>query len=275
MLLTIDVGNTTTSLGVFSGGRFLREFRLATARHGSSRVWRQRLVQRLRGSGLAGPWEGVVLASVVPDLDRALTAAAAAVFRTQVLRVTATMPLPVQNGYGAPRAVGSDRLVAAVAAVAEFGAPVIMVDFGTAVTVDAVSRDRRYLGGAILPGLELAADALAERTALLPRLRFSGAPLRRPQALGRFTRDSLEAGLRLGMAGAVSALIAGLRRVVGAEAPVVATGGAVRWVAPLCPEIRSVRPHLLHSGLREIWLHARTAREAGRARRSGSGKERT
>lgn len=268
LLLTLDVGNTNVGVGVFSGRRLVRVLSWPTRPRASRSALERTLAASLRREGLRGPWAGAAFASVVPSLDRPLRAAVRAVCGTKVLQVTALTPLPVRNAYGAPRTVGADRLVAAVAAVAEFGAPVIVVDFGTAITVDAVSRRREYLGGAILPGLELAADALAARTALLPRLDLSGAPRRRTAALGRTTRDSLEAGLRLGAAGAVRALIAGLRRRVGAAAPVVATGGGARWVRSLCPEIRFVRPHLMHAGLHEAWRSSRQGRVSVRRERS-------
>ncbi len=267
LLLTLDVGNTTIGAGVFSGRRFVRALNWPTRPHASRAALERTLAASLRRAGLHGPWAGAVFASVVPSLDRPLRAAVRSICRTEVLQVTARTPLPVRNAYGTPRTVGADRLAAAVAAVAEFGAPVIVVDFGTAITVDAVSPRREYLGGAILPGVDLAANTLAAHTALLPRLDLSGPPRRRISALGRTTQDSLEAGLRLGTAAAVRALISGLRRALGSKAPVVATGGGAPWVAPLCPEIGAVRPRLMHAGLREAWRWSLRERAGSTLRR--------
>jgi type III pantothenate kinase len=251
MLITVDVGNTNIGLGIFRGRRLAREERWETDPRRSAADWRRQMARRLRN--LTGPWEGVVYASVVPAVDAALFAALRGFFKVPVLKVTPRLPLPVQNGYRTPGAVGADRLLAAVAAKEEFGAPVIVVDFGTAITVEAVSRDGVYLGGAILPGLRLAAEALERGTALLPRLTFDR---RRPvRAWGRMTRESLESGLVLGAAGAVSRLVAAVRKQLGPRTPVVATGGMAPWVLPHCPELKNFRPHLIHEGLRLAWAY--------------------
>lgn len=249
MLITIDVGNTQVCLGVFEGAALIREFRLSTNRKATA----DELGVMLRGllQGLPGKpkWEGVALASVVPDLDRPLTEAVKRVLGVSVLAVAPTMPLPIRNAYRPPEVVGADRLMDAVAAVHEFGAPVLVVDFGTATTVDAVARGRVYQGGAILPGLLLSADALARGTALLPRVE-----LRPPaRALGRNTEESLRSGILLGAAGAVERIVRDIQRRWGRRVPVVATGGLAALVRPLCPVLRYLRPHLTLEGLRLTW----------------------
>lgn len=252
-MITIDAGNTTVSLAVHRGARVTAERRWASDPSSARSAWERRFAAVGRG-----PWAGTALASVVPSLTADLIAAARAAFRAPVLPVTPETPLPIRNGYRAPREVGADRLVAAAAAVAECGAPVIIVDFGTAVTVDAVSRTGVYLGGAIFPGLRLSAETLSRGTALLPRLEFNRP--RPVRAWGRTTRESLETGIVLGAAGAVSRLVAHLRRELGADTPVVATGGSLDWVAPYCPELRRIRPRLMHDGLRLAWEYSRTGR---------------
>lgn len=251
MLITIDIGNTNIGLAIFAGSRLMREFRLPTRTETTVDEMALQFAGLIAASGLTGPWTGVAIASVVPVLDRVATQAASECFQAPVLLLSPEMRLPVKNGYRPPAAVGMDRLVNAVAARAEFGAPVIVADFGTATTVDAVSARNIYLGGAILPGMHLAADALARRTALLPRVDIQSAG----RALGRTTEESLRSGIVLGAAGAVSFLIAGIQRELGARTPVVATGGLVEWVAPHCPGLKHHRPHLTHAGLRLCWEH--------------------
>jgi len=253
MLLTIDMGNTNIGLGLFKGSKLIQELRLPTDRRATARALQRRL-KVLVGARRSGPWEGAMLASVVPDLDEALISAVRTVFKTEVLRITPALHLPVKNGYRKPAAVGADRLAAAVAAVAEFGAPVLVVDFGTAITVDAVSARGVYLGGAIFPGLRMAARALARDTALLPPIEIK--PRRGLRPLGRTTQESLEAGIVLGAAGAVTFLVENINKEIGAPAPVVATGGLVSLVAPHCPAITAVRPYLIYDGLRLCWEHA-------------------
>ncbi len=250
-LLTVDIGNTTLGFGIFRGRRLQRTFRLPTPRTDSRRDLRAGL-RRSLGSA-RGAWAGVVFASVVPRLDRVVRAETARFCRAPVLTVTPKTALPLGNAYRPPRAVGADRIVNALAAVTEFGAPVLVADFGTAITVDAVSRDRQYLGGAILPGLELAAEALYCGTALLPRARLT-AP---GPVLGRDTQASLRSGLLYGTADAVAGLVARMRRKLGPRTPVVATGGLAGRILPHCPVLKVVRPDLTHYGLRLAWEYTR------------------
>ena len=155
-------------------------------------------------------WEGAVISSVVPELDSVISRAVWNAFRLKVLKIAPDMLLPIKNQYHPAHVVGADRLMNAVAVVHEFGTPVMVVDFGTAITVDVVSKQKSYLGGAILPGLSLAADALAHNTSLLHRVE-----LRVPRkALGRNTEESLRAGVLLGAAGAVSLVIKKIRKEI-------------------------------------------------------------
>ncbi|MEW6515687.1 MAG: type III pantothenate kinase [candidate division FCPU426 bacterium] len=258
MLIVMDVGNTHMCFGVYQGSDLLREFRVSTNRKATADELGVLLRGLLHGVHGAPVWEGVVIASVVPEMDLPLTEAVQRQLRVPVLSVTPDMPLPIRNAYRPPEAVGADRLMNAVAAVNEFGAPVLIVDFGTATTIDAVARGRVYQGGAIMPGLLLSADALSRGTALLPRVE-----LRPPsQALGRNTEESLQSGILLGAAGAVSKIVADIRRRWGQRVPVVATGGLASLVRPFCPVLRHHRPHLTLEGLRLTWLHH--SRRSGR-----------
>lgn len=257
MLIAIDVGNTHICLGVFIQARLIKEFRIATNRHATADEMGLVISGLLSGVNNSLVWKGAVLSSVVPELDSVIAQAIFAVFHLKVLKIAPDMSLPVKNQYHPAHVVGADRLMNAVAAVHEFGAPVMVADFGTAITVDVVSKHKAYLGGAILPGLSLAADVLAHNTSLLHRVE-----LRRPRtALGRDTEESLRAGVLLGAAGAVSLLIKEIRKEMGYPVEVIATGGMASLVVIHCPEIKKIRPQLTLDGLRLSWEYCRQRRK--------------
>ncbi len=259
MLITIDVGNTHICVGVFQGTRLTREFRLATNRRATSDELGLLLSGLLKNGQANEDWEGAVLSSVVPELDNGITTAVRESFGLALLNISPEMSLPVKNGYHPPGDVGPDRLMNAVAAGEEFGTPVIIVDFGTAITIDAVNARRVYRGGAIMPGLSLSADALARGTSLLPRVELTPSV----QALGRTTEKSLQAGIFLGAAGAINHLVKKIKKELGANAKVVATGGLAPLVLPHCREIKYFRPHLTLEGLRLTWHYQ--LRRSGKA----------
>lgn len=249
MLITVDIGNTHISIGVFDNKKLIKEFRLATNRHATVDELGLVLAGLLRECNPGGKWAGVVMSSVVPELDSVMARAATNTFAVPVLTVTPEMKLPIKNGYTMPHNVGADRLVAAVAAVEEFKAPVIIVDFGTAITVDAVSDKKVYLGGAILPGLILSAEALSRGTSLLPRIE-----IKTPESpLGQDTEESIRSGVIFGAAGSVDYLVKKMKKEIGSQAKVVATGGLASIVVPLCSSLKHIRKHLTLDGLRLTW----------------------
>jgi type III pantothenate kinase len=258
MFLAVNVGNSNLHFGIFLNGRLHRAFDLSTPRAVLSAAGKRRLEKELDQRGKQAEWEGVWAATVVPRLRPALSSFLRKLTCRKVQWVTSLTPMPVKNAYRPPRSLGVDRLLNAVAATAEFGAPVIVVDAGTAFHVDAVDARGVFLGGAIWPGLALSLDSLHQGTALLPRI-----PLRKPATLlGRSTRQSLQAGLVGGTAGAVAALVAGQRQVVGARAALVGTGGGLEPGRLAIPGLRHVRPQLALWGLHRLW-------QASRARRGG------
>ncbi|MDE3091025.1 MAG: type III pantothenate kinase, partial [Chloroflexota bacterium] len=197
-----------------------------------------------------GEWRGVAMVSVVPALT--------ATFHELCLRHLETEPLvvgpKVKTGmairYDEPRALGADRLVAAVAAKAQFGAPVIVIDFGTATTFNAVNRAGEFIGGAIAPGLNLAADALYESTAQLPRIDLAMPP----RAIATNTIHAMQSGILFGYVGMVEGMVARMRAELGEpSARVVATGGLARLLAPQTRVIDAVEPDLILKGLRIIF----------------------
>jgi len=253
MLLAVNVGNSNIRFGVFADTRLRQAFVLPNPQADAWVAWKRRLAVKLRGAGKAGAWEGVMAATVVPDLRPRLDEVLRTLTGVKVNWVTPLTPMPVKNAYHPPRSLGVDRLLNAVAATAEFGAPVIVVDTGTAIHVDVVDARGVFLGGAIMPGLALALRSLSEGTALLPAITLS-----QPESLlGRSTRAGLLAGVVGGTAGAVAALVAGMRQIVGAETPVVGTGGGLEKGVLRLPDVSCVRPHLALWALHSLWQNGR------------------
>jgi type III pantothenate kinase len=250
LLLAIDVGNTQITLGIFSSGKLLHTWRLQTHRQRTADELGIQLAQLLAAASLdPRQLSGVVIASVVPPLDAALREAVRKYLGKKPLVVSSRIKLGIKNLYKKPEEVGADRLVNAVAVHSLFKAAVIVVDFGTATTFDCVSSRGDYLGGVIAPGLEMAADALASRTAKLPKVTFE-IPAR---ALGKTTVDSIESGLFWGYVGLVDKILIQLKREMGGQPKVVATGGLSVVIGPRVKAISKILPDLTLQGLRLIW----------------------
>jgi type III pantothenate kinase len=249
MLLAVNVGNTNTHFGIFQGKRLLQAFNLPTPSVTLQAAWKQRLQLVLRPWEKRGKWEGVMAATVVPQVKPELHQLLSALTKCNIIWVTSVTPMPVKNAYRPPKSLGVDRLLNAVAAREEFGAPVIIVDAGTAFHIDVVDSRGVFLGGAIWPGLAMSAACLARGTALLPRVN-----LRKPAScLGRSTRQGLQAGIAEGTLGAVDRLVASLRQLVGKQAPVIGTGGGFKPGGLDLPGRRCLRPHLALLGLNYLW----------------------
>lgn len=246
-LLLVDVGNTQTVVGV-DDGTDTHTWRVSTqaARTSDEYVL---LLHSLLGAHVDG-FDGAALSSVVPPATFALRTALTALTGLDPVVVgpgTRTgMPLRVDN----PREVGADRIVNALGAVASFGAPVVTVDFGTATTVDLIGTEGDYRGGAIAPGLTIAADALVRSTAALRRVDIA-AP---PHAVGRSTVEAIQSGLVYGYAGLVDGLISRILTELGSgEVPVIATGGLAEVVIEQCRHPITLDPNLTLRGLRVAW----------------------
>ena len=255
MLLAVDVGNTNIVLGIFKGDVLTVSWRLATLRNRTADELRVLIGRLFEEWGLdMTEVSGVVMASVVPPLTSTVTEMVRGTFHLETLAVDATnVGMPID--YHTPADVGADRLVNAVAAVAEYGRagrPVIVVDFGTATTFDVVSVDGHYVGGVICPGVEISAAALFERAARLPRV-----DVHRPErVIGTSTVDSMRSGLYFGYVAMVEGIVARLRDALG-EGPgavCVATGGLAATIANETLVIDHVNPDLTLHGLRRVWL---------------------
>jgi len=248
MLLAIDAGNTETKVGLFDGPQLIGVARLPTAR--TPEPVCRTVAALLAGAG-AGPREldGVAIATVVPSATGPLAEAARLVAGAAPLFLGADLDLRMPVRYEPPASLGADRLANAVAARALHGAPVIVVDCGTATKIEAVDARGVYLGGAIAPGIRSAADALFRRAALLDEV-----PLEAPaRAIGGSTREALQSGIVLGAAASIEGLVARFRDELGVQAPVVGTGGLLEIVAPACPVISEREPALTLHGIRLAW----------------------
>jgi type III pantothenate kinase len=247
-LLAVDVGNTDTMVGRFLGAELEESWRVTSGRATADEV-RLSLegMLKTRGAGAAS-----VLSSVVPALTRPWLDALRAVTGREPLEVTARdSPIPLD--VAEPDAVGPDRIANALAGRALHGAPCIVVDLGTATTFDCVSKQGAFVGGAIAPGLNTAAEELIRRAA-----RLSNVEMRRPErAVARTTAENLRVGVLWGYAGLVDSLVRRMRNELGGRPKVIATGGLARLVAPECETVDLVDDGLTLKGLRLIWEAAR------------------
>jgi type III pantothenate kinase len=250
MIFAVDIGNTHTVLGVFDGSELMAHWRVSTRRGATSDEWTI-LVRSLLDTGkiTATRIQGMIVASVVPNLDSIAREIGRRLFATDVLFVAPGIKTGLPIHYENPHEVGADRIVNSVAALHKYGAPVIIVDFGTATTFDVVGREGAYLGGVIVPGLSISAEALFQRAARLARVE-----IREPQhVIGRNTEESIQSGLFHGYLGLVEGLAGRIREEIGADAPLVATGGLASIFEGHLPRCRAVDPDLTLDGLRILW----------------------
>lgn len=234
-VLTIDIGNTSTNFGLFQGRRLVKEWRLPTK--ALRRPTQKR--QLLRGVQ-PGELRGAILCSVVPWATRTLKRRLNSLRVSPLYRVGQNIRCPIPNRYRRPREVGQDRLVNAYACLRLYGAPAIICDFGTAITVDLLSKKGEYLGGIICPGIGISLEALAEKTALLPKVSLK--PPR--QLLGRETRETILSGVFFGFASLCDGLVERLRERYGSKIQSVLTGGYSDIISTYCKKI-SYRNRLL------------------------------
>ena len=254
MLLAIDVGNTNIVLGVFEGASLVRSWRLQTLRERTSDELGL-LVEGLFAHGAIdrGRVTGIVVASVVPPLTGTVASMVEQYFGLKALIVDPVSNTGMPILYSNPSEVGADRIVNAIAAFEQYGGrttvPLIVCDFGTATTLDAVSANGEYLGGAICPGVTISAEALFQRAARLPRI-----DVRKPSTvIGRTTVGAMESGLFYGYVGMVEGLVKRMTDELGGQAICVATGGLAPVIAPETSLIAHVDPDLTLKGLKIVW----------------------
>jgi type III pantothenate kinase len=252
MLLAIDVGNTQTVFGLFDGDRLTEQFRVGTDHAHTG----DELAVMLRAFVELDALEGIVMCSSVPPLVREYEQFAERWVGVELLVIGPGIPTGMRIRYDDPREVGSDRIANAVAARERYGAPAVVVDFGTSTNFDVVNAAGEFAGGVLAPGIEISMDALFARAARLPRVPFV-APER---VISQTTVAALQSGLVYGFAGQVDAIVDRIRAELGAEdAPVVATGGLAELIAPHTRTISTVDLQLTLEGLRVVWTRNHVA----------------
>jgi len=249
VLLVVDVGNTQTHFGTFAGTELVEHWRFATVRTSTADELGAALRSLLELRGLSfGDLEASIVSSTVPQLEPEWVAMGRRYLGHPTLAVGPGVKTGMAIRYDNPREIGADRLVNSVAVKERFGGPAICVDFGTAVNFDVVSAAGEYLGGVLMPGVEISLDALTERGAKLPKIDLA-APR---QAIGKSTVEAIRAGVVFGYAAAVDGIIARVQAELGAEAATIATGGLAQHITPYCERIDEVDDLLTLTGLRLI-----------------------
>jgi len=248
VLLAIDVGNTQTVFGLFDGAELSEHWRIATEAHRTG----DELGVLLRGFLDVDGLDGVCLSATVPSLLRSYEELAErAGFDLLIVGPGTRTGMPIR--YEDPREVGPDRIANAVGARERYGAPCIVVDFGTSTNFDVVSPEGEYAGGVLAPGVEVSMDALFARAARLFKVDYAEPPT----VIGKNTAASLQSGLVYGFAGQVDAIVERIRGELGVEAPAIATGGLADLIAPHSRTIERVDPWLTLEGLRLVWSRNR------------------
>jgi type III pantothenate kinase len=250
MLLTIDIGNTNITLGLYQGETLGPRWRLATIHERMPDEYGLQFLGLLNHAGhTREDIAAICMASVVPPLTGTVGQACQRYLGHEPLVVDASAKTGVRIRYEEPHTVGADRVVDAAAVKHLYGSPACVVDFGTATTFDAISEEGDYLGGAISPGIGIAAEALFMRTAKLPRVELQ----RPPTAIGRNTVHAMQSGLLFGYVSLVEGMVARFRGELGPEMKVIATGGLAELVARETDAIQIIAPWLTLDGLRIIW----------------------
>ncbi|HXG35509.1 MAG TPA: type III pantothenate kinase [Dehalococcoidia bacterium] len=250
MLLAVDIGNTTITLGVFKKDILLSKWRVETDTAKMADEYAALLLDLLQYQEIPrAEIKEAVMCCVVPDMEHRLADVCRRYLKVKPLIVEAGVRTGLRILYDSPREVGADRVVDAVAAVHLYGPPLIIVDLGTATVFDAINRDGDYLGGAIAPGLGIAAEALFQRAAKLYRVEMT----RPHSAIGRNTETALQSGLIFGYIGLIEGLVARFKEELGEDSRVIATGGYADLIAQGTAVVDHVNPDLTLLGLRLVY----------------------
>lgn len=252
MILVVDVGNTNIVLGMYQGRVLLHHFRISTSRQSTVDEYGVLIHNLFQMAGIpVREIEGVIVSSVVPPLVGVVEEMCHKYMKKTPLIVGPGIRTGLNLRYENPREVGADRIVNAVAAVEKYGGgPLIVVDFGTATTFDCIDHHGSYLGGAIVPGIGIATEALVQRASKLPRVE-----LEKPKkVIGRNTVHAMQAGIIYGYAGQVDGLVRRIKAEMGTdEVKVIATGGLAELIASEAESIDQIDPLLTLEGLRIIY----------------------
>jgi type III pantothenate kinase len=241
VLLAIDIGNTNICFGIFKSKKLIKRLSIPTKKYA---------IRNLRNSLGKIAIDDSIICSVVPQVSHILKRDLKEMFGKRPYILSEDVKAPIKNLYRRPKQVGQDRLVNAYAGILLFGSPLIIVDFGTAITLDAVSKKGEYLGGLIVPGLGISLEALAEGAALLPKIR-----LEKPKEfIGRDTGNSMLSGIVYGFAALTDELAERIKQKIGRSARVVGTGGNIHFIREYCRNIDKVEGDLTLKGLNLVYL---------------------
>jgi len=250
MLLVIDAGNSNLTFGVFRGTELLAQWRLLTERDKGAEQYGLEIKELFARAGVeVKQVDGIAIASVVPQLDQQLAEIAARDFGVTPLFVDHTTDTGLKLLYDTPSELGADRITDAAAALAKYGAPCIVVDFGTATTFNAVNAAHEYLGGVIAPGVMISAEALFSRAAKLPRVEIE----RPEKVIATSTRGAMQSGLYHGYVGLVDGVLEKMIAEMGSRPRVIATGGLAPRIAGASKYIEKIDETLTLDGLRLIY----------------------
>ncbi len=250
MLLVIDVGNTNTVMGVYDGPKLIDSWRVRTERNTTADEFDVLAANLFQWGGLnLEEIEKIVVSSVVPPMAPILDGFCRRRFGRQPFWVDAKSYKGMPNLYSNPAEVGADRIVNSVAAYAKYETSLIVIDFGTATTFDAISEKGEYLGGAICPGIMISSESLFQHASKLPRVEIFAPP---KNVIGKDTAESIQSGIIFGYAGLVDGIVARMKKQMGGSVRVIATGGLAGLMYKVSESIEAVEPDLTLEGLRII-----------------------
>src|SRR5579884_3355465 len=256
VLLALDAGNSNITIGAFEGRRLVSQWRLRTVHEQTADEWGILLRNLFSPAGLdIATVDGMIISSVVPPIDSTLAAMAKRYFCVDAMFVGARTDLGIAIKYDNPYEVGADRLVNGVAGFHKYGGPCVVVDLGTTINFDVISKDAEYLGGAIAVGIGISVDALFSKTARLPLVDF-----RPPKdVVGTNTVASMQSGLYFGAVGMIDGILERVLAKLGPETRVIATGGQARLIVSGSRYLKTIDEHLTLEGLQMIWERNRGA----------------
>jgi type III pantothenate kinase len=255
MLLVMDVGNTNVVIGIFKGDQLIHQWRIATDRNKTEDEYGTLIKMFLRDEDISvEEIEAVIISSVVPPLNFALERMVKKYFKLKPMIVGPGIKTGLNIKYDNPKEIGADRIVNAVAAVAEYGNSLVIVDFGTATTFCLVNDEGNYLGGAICPGINISMEALYQNASKLPKVEFA-----KPESVvGRNTVMAMQSGLYYGYVGLVDGIANRMKQQLSKPGKVIATGGLAEYISKDSTTIDIIDPHLTLKGLRIIYERNRS-----------------